>query len=86
LVTPAVQSQLTQRVPRDQQGRLQGTIAGIQSMAALVAPIMFTQLFAFAVGPGRGHVPPGLHLYVGAAILAVGAVLACRYMQPRRPA
>lgn len=83
LITPSVQSQLTQRVPRDQQGRLQGTVAGVQSMAALVAPIMFTQIFAFAVGPGRGQVPAGLHLYVGAAILALGALLAWRNMQPK---
>lgn len=83
LITPSVQSQLTQRVPRDQQGRLQGTVAGVQSMAALFAPIMFTQIFAFAVGPGRGQVPAGLHLYVGAAILAGGAFLAWRNMQPK---
>jgi len=82
LVTPAVQSQLTSRVPRDQQGRLQGTVAGIQSMAALFAPIMFTQIFAFAVGRGHGLVPPGLHLYAGGLILLIGAMLAWRNMKP----
>lgn len=86
LVSPAVLSQLTQRVPPNQQGRLQGTLAGVQSMAALVAPLLFTQIFAFAVGKGRGHVPPGLHLYVGALILAAGAVLAYRNMSRRTPA
>jgi len=57
-------------------------VAGIQSMAALFAPIMFTQIFAFAVGRGHGLVPPGLHLYVGGLILLIGAMLAWRNMKP----
>jgi DHA1 family tetracycline resistance protein-like MFS transporter len=82
LVSPAVQSQLTQRVAASEQGRLQGTIAGVQSLAALIAPLMFTQIFAYAVGAGRGHVPLGLHLYVGSLLLATGALLAFRNMRP----
>jgi len=84
LVSPAVQSQLTQRVAQHQQGQLQGTIASIQSLAALIAPLMFTQMFAFAVGQGRGHVPAGLHLYAGAGLLAAGALLAYQNIGPRK--
>lgn len=83
LVTPAVQSQLTRCVGRDQQGRLQGMVAAVQSMAALAAPILFTQIFAFAAGPGQGTVPPGLHLHAAAALLLAGAALAWCNMQPR---
>ncbi|HWJ70523.1 MAG TPA: MFS transporter [Sphingobium sp.] len=80
LVTPAIQSRLTQSVAHDEQGRLQGTVAGAQALAGLLAPIMFTQIFAFAIGPGHGSAPAGLHLYAAAAVLICGAMLAWRRM------
>lgn len=80
LVTPSIQSRLTQVVAHDEQGRLQGTVAGAQALAGLLAPILFTQIFAFAIGPGRSWAPAGLHLYAGAAILFCGAMLAWRRM------
>ena len=81
LVGPALQSQMSRQVPQSEQGRLQGTMACLTSLTGLVAPIMFTQAFSFAVGPGKGHFPAGLHMYLGAAILATGAVLAARNMR-----
>lgn len=84
LVGPAIQSQLTRSVAPTEQGRLQGTLAAITALVGMVAPIMFTQLFSYAAGRGRGLVPIGLHLYVGAAILAAGAVLAAKLMR-RQP-
>ena len=83
LVGPAVQSQLTRGVAPTEQGRLQGTMAALTAMTGLVAPLVFTNLFAFASGPGKGHVPPGLHLYVAAAVLAAGGLLALRNMRAR---
>jgi DHA1 family tetracycline resistance protein-like MFS transporter len=83
LVGPAVQSQMTRLVAPTEQGRLQGTNASIASLVALFAPVMFTQLFKYASGPGQGIVPPGLHLYVGAAVLASGALLALATMRPK---
>lgn len=80
LVTPAVQARLTQAVAHDQQGRLQGTVAGVQALAGLLAPILFTQVFAFAIGPAHGWAPVGLHLYGAAALLICGGVLAWRKM------
>jgi len=80
LVTPAIQARLTQAVAHDEQGRLQGTVAGAQALAGLLAPIMFTQIFAFAIGPGQGWAPAGLHLYAAAAVLLCGAFLAWRKM------
>ena len=86
LVGPAVQSQLTRKVAPTEQGRLQGSVAGLTAMTGLVAPIMFTQLFAYATtGAGVEVVPPGLHLYVGAAVLALGAFIAARLMRTESP-
>lgn len=81
LVGPAVQSRLSRLVARTEQGRLQGTNASLASLAQMFAPVMFTQIFALASQPGSG-LPPGLHIYLAAAILAVGALMAARAMRP----
>ena len=81
LVGPAVQSRLSRLVDRTEQGRLQGANASLGSLAQILGPLMFTQLFALASGPGKGTLPPGLHIYVAAAILAAGALLAARTMR-----
>jgi DHA1 family tetracycline resistance protein-like MFS transporter len=80
LVGPAVQSRLTRLVARTEQGRLQGTNASLASLAQMFAPLMFTQTFALAIRPHSG-LPPGLHIYLAAAILAAGALLAARAMR-----
>jgi DHA1 family tetracycline resistance protein-like MFS transporter len=81
LVGPAVQSRLTRLVARTEQGRLQGTNASLGSVAQMFAPLMFTQICAAALAPGS-TLPPGLHIYLAAAILAAGALLAARNMRP----
>jgi DHA1 family tetracycline resistance protein-like MFS transporter len=80
LVGPAVQSRLTRLTARTEQGRLQGTNASLASLAQMFAPLMFTQVFAWAIRPGS-TAPPGVHIYLAAAILALGAVLAARNMR-----
>src|SRR5262249_443899 len=80
LVMPAVQAQVTHKVGPGEQGRLQGALAAVTSLCGLVTPILYTQVFAFAIGPGRGVLPAGSHIYLAAAFLALGAVLAGRYL------
>ena len=50
---PALQSMMTAKVAPDEQGRLQGAIGSISSLTSIVAPIPFTQLFAWTIAPGR---------------------------------
>lgn len=78
LVTPSVQAQITRKVDQTEQGRLQGALAAMTGLSGLVTPLLYTQLFAFAIGPARGILPAGSHMYLAAAFLATGAVLALR--------
>jgi MFS transporter, DHA1 family, tetracycline resistance protein len=78
LVTPSVQAQITRKVAQTEQGRLQGSLAAMTSLAGLFTPLLFTQLFAFAIGPARGLLPSGSHMYLAACFLALGAILALR--------
>jgi len=79
LVTPSVQAQVTRKVDHTEQGRLQGALAATTSLSGLVTPLLYTQLFAFAIGPARGLLPAGSHMYLAATFLAAGAVLALRH-------
>lgn len=84
LVTPSVQAQMSRQVAPDEQGRLQGALAAASGLCGLFTPIMYTQLFAFAIGPGRAVLPPGAHMYLAAAFLALGTALAARYLHLQR--
>jgi DHA1 family tetracycline resistance protein-like MFS transporter len=46
-------------------------------IASMVAPLLFTQLFAAAVGPYREWNLPGIP-FLGAALLLVGALVIAR--------
>ena len=48
---------------------------------------MYTQVFAFAIDSRPSVLPPGAHMYLAAGFLALGAVLATRYLilQRTRP-
>ena len=72
LTMPALQSVMTRNVAANAQGELQGAIAGLGSLVAIVAPIAMTQLFrSFA----SADPPLGLHV-PGAAFIAAALALA----------
>jgi DHA1 family tetracycline resistance protein-like MFS transporter len=83
-VTPSVLAQVTRCVAPDEQGRLQGALAAVASLCGLFTPILYTQIFGFAIGPGHNLLPEGAHMYVAAAFLAAGALLSARYIRRQR--
>jgi DHA1 family tetracycline resistance protein-like MFS transporter len=83
-VTPSVLAQVTRCVASDEQGRLQGALAAVASLCGLFTPILYTQIFGFAIAPGHDLLPEGAHMYVAAAFLAAGALLSARYIRQQR--
>lgn len=73
LIGPAVQGIMSNRVPQNEQGELQGVIASVGSIAAIIGPFSMTQLFARytdSVGPYFAGAP-----FVVASALTVLALL-----------
>ncbi len=66
---PNLQSIMTGRVGESEQGRLQGAVASLMGVAGIIAPVMFTQTFAAAIGPWKGWHLPGLPFLIAAALL-----------------
>ncbi len=52
LVTPSVQA-ATSQGRGERTGPLQGSLGAMTSLSGLVAPLIYTQIFAYAIGPGR---------------------------------
>src|SRR5438067_536114 len=78
LTYPALQGLMTRRVGADEQGRLQGAIASVMGIAGVIAPLLFTQVFAAAIGPFRGLGVPGAPFLLAALLLVTAMVVVRR--------
>jgi MFS transporter, DHA1 family, tetracycline resistance protein len=75
LAMPAMQSMMSQRVPANAQGELQGAIAGLQSVSAIIAPFVMTQLFHWATRPQTGPGFPGAPMLLAAVLLTCAGLM-----------
>jgi len=75
---PAAQSLMTSRVSASEQGRLQGAIGSLNSIAGIIGPTLFTQtLAAVAVNQVRGPMA-GATFWLAAGLVSLGGLLAWR--------
>lgn len=75
---PAAQALLSREVGASEQGELQGSLTSLQSICAVVAPLVGTYLFSrFAPVTASPRIP-GAPFYAAAILSAVGLLLAAR--------
>lgn len=84
IVRPVLQTLMSEAVGPDEQGRLQGVVSSIASATSVVAPLVFTFLYAWAIGGGRRLSWAGITLLCGAVLSALGAWVAWRTTPRRR--
>ena len=78
LVFPSLQTVMTSNVPPNEQGELQGAVASLQSLAAIVGPPLMTSTFATFSRPDAPVYLPGAPF-----LLAIGFALASLYIFQR---
>lgn len=78
LATPSLQSLMTARVGPSEQGQLQGANGSLNGIANMIAPLLFTQLFALAIGPFRDHHVPGAPFLLAAVLFLCAMTVARR--------
>ncbi len=83
LAGPAILGMMTRRVSATEQGRLQGAITSLTGIANMLGPAIFSVVFAWSIGAGRGWNMPGLAFLLGAAMLATAACVAWRATRAR---
>ncbi|MBI3784139.1 MAG: TCR/Tet family MFS transporter [Deltaproteobacteria bacterium] len=73
---PAAQSLMTQRIDPSEQGRLQGAVSGLQGVAYMIGPGLFTTTFAASIGDHARWHQPGSPFLLAALFLAAAFALA----------
>jgi DHA1 family tetracycline resistance protein-like MFS transporter len=82
LFAPGFQAITTRRVGPSEQGRLQGANSGITGLTSMVAPATFGYIYAWSAQPGHGVAMTGAAFLVGAAMLALGALVVIAAVAP----
>ncbi len=78
LAGPTAQALITRHVDPSEQGRLQGALSGLQGVAFMIGPLLFTGTFAAAISSrGAWHLP-GAPFFLAALLLAASFALAWR--------
>ena len=78
VATPAAQALMTRKVDSSEQGRLQGAIVSLSSVAGIVAPSIFTRAFAEVSGRDLHAGWAGVTFWLAAAMLLMALILAWR--------
>jgi len=73
---PALQSIMSKEVPATEQGELQGALASLMSISAIVGPVLHSSCFAYFSSPGAFVDYPGA-AFMLAAIMTTAALLIC---------
>lgn len=85
LVTPAVQSLMTQSVPANEQGELQGALSSLSSVAGVAGPVACTQLFGYFIGEKAPMVLPGAPFFWSSVLMLVALAIAIPALKRIKP-
>lgn len=78
LAGPATQALITHRVDPHEQGRLQGAVSSLASVAGIFGPALFTQVFALFITDRAPLQLPGAPFLMSTALLVAGLFVAAR--------
>ena len=79
IAAPSTMALITRQVPADAQGRIQGSLSSLVSLAGIVAPALFASAFGFFVGPRAPLHLPGIAFLIAAGLLAGAWIVAWRH-------
>jgi DHA1 family tetracycline resistance protein-like MFS transporter len=86
LASPCIQSFMTRQVGPDQQGRLQGAMTGMTSIAGLIGPALFAAPFAYVSTPAHRSLGLiGLPFYLAGALMLVTVGMAWQVTREPKP-
>ena len=82
IAAPATQALITREVGPEVQGRIQGALMSLVSLAGIVAPAMFAGTFGFFIGHRAPAHLPGAAFFLAACVLSTAWVIALRHARP----
>lgn len=78
---PALQGLISNQVPGNEQGELQGALTSLISLTSIVGPLLMTNLFAYFTSTGAPVRFPGAPFLAGAVLTLVSLLWAVRTLQ-----
>lgn len=82
---PALQGIISNQVPMNEQGELQGGLTSLMSVTTIVGPPLMTSMFAYFTGNKAPIHLPGAPFYAGAVFMFISAILAYRSLHSGKP-
>ena len=79
IAAPATQALITRQVGPDVQGRIQGALMSLVSMAGIVGPALFAGSFGWFIGDATPVHLPGAPFYIAGGLLLAAAFVAWRF-------
>ena len=76
LAGPSAQALVTREVGPEVQGRIQGALASLISLAGILGPTLYTGAFALFIGDKAPVELPGMPWFIASALLAAALALA----------
>jgi len=81
---PAIQGYMSNSVPANEQGNLQGGLTGLMSFSSIFGPLVMTESFYYFTKPNPFLQFPGAPYIIGAILMLLSAILAVRSFKKRR--
>jgi MFS transporter, DHA1 family, tetracycline resistance protein len=72
---PAMQAMMSNNVPSNEQGKLQGVISSLQSLTSIIGPIIMGGLFDYFIADGHPYIP-GAAFIAGTFLIVVAWLIA----------
>ncbi len=83
---PALQGIISNHVPANEQGQLQGALTSLMSATSIVGPPLMTGLFAFFSKDGTSYFFPGAPFLAGALLFLITTILTYNSLQAEKKA
>ena len=81
LAGPSAQALVTREVGPEVQGRIQGAMASLISLAGIIGPTLYTGAFALFIGDQAPVQLPGMPWFIASGLLAIALGVALRRLR-----
>lgn len=78
IANPALQGIISNQVPVNEQGQLQGTLTSLMSLTSIIGPLLMTGLFSYFTSSSTCIYFPGAPFLMGALLVIISGLLAKR--------
>lgn len=86
ITQPAIQAIMAGKVPPTEQGELQGALTSIMSLSSIIGPLVMNNLFFYLTHNDAPVYLPGAPFFLGAILVAAGAIIAFKTLHPSKTA